>query len=305
MNRGAPIPGWNRALARFPLPIRPDLDALRRQGGVLRPAQVRRVTAELGGDVELAMPRLLPLAACFAVAPISRFLVGAIAAGPGRHPSFYFGANLEIAGGALGFSVHAEQAAINSAWIHGEGLVARLAVTAAPCGHCRQFMTELHAADSLRILLPGARPAWSLRELLPDAFGPADLKVTDRLLLPAKSRRLRLASKDALVQLAREAATRSHVPYSRVPAGCALELADGTCVAGSTAENAAYNPTLPAIASALSTAVLQGGPGALAGIRRAVLVEVAAGASQSALTEAIVSTCAPGATIEYLVAAAR
>lgn len=49
--------------------------------------------------------------------------------------------------------VHAEQSLLaNAAW-HGESALERLAVSAAPCGHCRQFYSEL--ACAVRILAWG------------------------------------------------------------------------------------------------------------------------------------------------------
>lgn len=304
MKRGSVTPAWNRELARFPAPIRDALERIRGQGGMLRPAQVQRIATALALDIEPLMLELLPLAACFAVAPVSDFRVGAIVAGPGRFPTLYFGANLELAGGALGFSVHAEQAAINHAWLQGEHLIARLAVTAAPCGHCRQFIAEMHGARSLRILLPGSQPVFSLGELLPAAFGPDDLKVRERLLQPVRPRRLRFEEHDSLVRAAANAAAQSHAPYSRALAGCALQLDNGAVAIGRSAENAAYNPTLPAISSALSAAVLQNGLEALHRVARAVLVQTAGGANQAALTRAVLGTCSPNAVLECSTAVA-
>lgn len=303
MSSGPDIPGWKRVLAQYPRAARRDLDQARIQGGMLRPAQVGRIVAAMGRDLDALLPDLLPLAACHAVTPISRFRVGVIVAGAGARPALYFGANLEVAGGALGYSVHAEQAAVNNAWLHGERRLTRLAVTAAPCGHCRQFLNELDGAESLRFLLPGGQPEWTIGQLLPSAFGPADLKVRERLLRSAPPRRLKLRTRDRLVRAARAAAGQSYAPYSGGAAGCALELIDGTVVVGRTAENAAYNPTLPAISSALSAAVFRAGPAALRRIARAVLVEAPAAASQASLTEAVLLTASPDAAMEYVVAA--
>jgi hypothetical protein len=48
----------------------------------------------------------------------------------------------------LNQSVHAEQFLIANLISHGEQELIALAVTAAPCGHCRQFYSELHCAVS-------------------------------------------------------------------------------------------------------------------------------------------------------------
>ena len=58
----------------------------------------------------------------------------------------YAGVNLEFPGLPLQHSVHAEQFLITSAAWHGERGLRRIAVNAAPCGHCRQFIAELVTA---------------------------------------------------------------------------------------------------------------------------------------------------------------
>lgn len=296
---------WNRALTSFPIGVRPILDGIRHAGGRLPADATRVVLQAVGGSLEQLMMDLLPLAAVYSVAPISNFHVGAIAAGPGPAPTLYFGANLELAGGALGFSIHAEQSAVNHAWLADETAVTRLAVTDAPCGHCRQFLRELDGADKLQLLLRG-KPARRLDELLPQAFGPDALGISARLLRPAQqSLVLDPPREDLLVAAAREAAERSHAPYSQCPAGCALQVAEGQVQVGRTAENAAYNPTLPAFASALSALVLRDGAAALGRITRIVLVEKSGPASQRAQTAAMAACCAPGVTVDYFQASDR
>jgi len=296
-------PDWPTARAAFPATVRPRLDAIRAHGGRLPAADTAAVLAATGGTVEQLITALLPLAAEYAVAPVSSFHVGTVAAGPGPTPTLYLGANFEFAGGALGFSIHAEQAAINHAWLAGETEVTRLAVTDAPCGHCRQFLRELATADQLQLLLRG-RPAHRLAELLPQAFGPDALGVSARLLRPARHPlTLTTPDEDPLVAAAREAAEQSHAPYSQAYAGCALEVAGGPLQSGRTAENAAFNPTLPAFASALSALVLRDGPDAPRRVTRAVLVErTGPAASQRALTAALAACVAPGLTPAYFAA---
>lgn len=60
----------------------------------------------------------------------------------------YIGVNLEFAGAPLSQSVHAEQFLAANLLLHGERRLRTLAVSAAPCGHCRQFYSEL--ADAVR-----------------------------------------------------------------------------------------------------------------------------------------------------------
>jgi cytidine deaminase len=124
--------------------------------------------------VDQLMVDMLPLARLYSVPETSGFKVGAVCQGVSGN--IYFGANLELAGTPLGFTIHAEQSAIANALAHGEKSVRLLAVTSAPCGHCRQFLNELTTASSLQVLIAG-KPKTSLTSLLPDSFGPADLGV--------------------------------------------------------------------------------------------------------------------------------
>jgi cytidine deaminase len=95
---------------------------------------------------------------------------------------------------------------------------------------------------ALRIHLPGAkRIRWSTICRTP--FGPKDLEIKT-LLMDEQDHGFPLSG-DALAQAAIQAANRCHMPYSNSPSGVALELKDGTIFAGSYAENAAFNPTLP------------------------------------------------------------
>jgi cytidine deaminase len=58
----------------------------------------------------------------------------------------YVGVNLEFPGMPLNASVHAEQCLVANLLLHGEASLRALAVSAAPCGHCRQFYSELQDA---------------------------------------------------------------------------------------------------------------------------------------------------------------
>ena len=132
-----------------------------------------QVVTEVARLEAVAIPELmlkfLPLASHYALPPVSHFRVGAVS--QGETGALYLGANLEIAQAALSFVVHAEQSAINNALLHGEPGIERIAVTAAPCGHCRQFLNELKAASELEIIVQG-RPPVTLAELLPAALAP-------------------------------------------------------------------------------------------------------------------------------------
>lgn len=223
---------------------------------------------------------LLPIAASYAVAPLSQFHVGAIAHGvSGR---WYLGANMEFALAPLQQTVHAEQSAITHAWMSNETSLTGVTVNYTPCGHCRQFMNELNCAQQLTIYLPDCAPQ-SLHHYLPNAFGPKDLGITDTLFDPQSQP---FASHpDPLVRAAIEAASQSYAPYTRAYSGIALEINAEHWVTGRYAENAAFNPSLPPLQSALIILQLQGYP--VSAINRAVLVEIAdASISQQSASEA-------------------
>jgi cytidine deaminase len=203
-------------------------------------------------------------AARFAHPSVSGFRVGAALVGA-TTGTVYLGGNWEIAGPSIAQTVHAEQAAFAAAWHASERGIAALAVTHSPCGHCRQFLYETLGAD-FPVFVAGAKRA-TLTRLLPRAFGPRDLQGSTPLMA-AKPVRLALRC-DALTLLALDAARRSYAPHTKSHMGCALELADGRRFAGRNAENAAYNPSLPALQSAL---ILRHLAGAASPIARAVLV---------------------------------
>ena len=122
-----------------------------------------------------------------AYAPYSGFMVGAaLLAASGK---VYIGCNIENA--AYTPTTCAERTAFFSAVSSGEREFAAIAVAgwpsggepgyAAPCGVCRQVMMEFCDPASFRVVVAsGAREgemrSYTLAELLPAGFGPADLK---------------------------------------------------------------------------------------------------------------------------------
>lgn len=127
----------------------------------------------------------LEAAACHsrqnAYAPYSGFAVGAaVLAGSG---AIYRGVNVENA--AYNPTICAERAAIFAAVTAGERQIQAIAVCtengATPCGPCRQVMREF--ARDLPIYIcdaAGNSRETSLIVLLPDSFGPEDLKESGR-----------------------------------------------------------------------------------------------------------------------------
>ena len=236
------------AIDQLPPALRSELLAWHQQHSLaVLPAELMQRLQQVSG---LELPQLtltlLPLAAAFSYATISHFHVGAIVWGGSGN--FYLGANMEFSRQSLSQTIHAEQCAINHAWLHNETSLLGITINASPCGHCRQFMNETSSAQTLRIYLPTSEH--SLPQLLPAAFGPRDLGVLDGLLQP-QQHPLPHQLTDRLLLAAAEAATQSYAPYSHSYAGVALQTQDGTLFCGRYAENAAFNPSLPPLQSAL------------------------------------------------------
>jgi len=112
-----------------------------------------------------------------AYAPYSGFRVGAAIVAGGRVVS---GQNIEIA--SYPISVCAERNAIAAMVNAGERLIDAVAVVTEaerptpPCGGCRQALWEFGPeAIVIAETIGGERRTWALADLLPDAFGPADL----------------------------------------------------------------------------------------------------------------------------------
>ncbi|HXH39043.1 MAG TPA: cytidine deaminase [Thermoanaerobaculia bacterium] len=255
-------------------------------GGYLPAAVVARIVAS-GITLEQLMLNLIPLAQKFAIPTISNFFVGAVS--HGLSGSLYFGANYEFPGQALSFTVHGEQAATAHAISFNETGIDMLAVSAAPCGYCRQFLYELTTASTLQIILPNT-PTTLLTALLPDAFGPGDLGVTAALMSPQAHGMTLATPSDDVTKAALQAANTSYAPYSFSYAGVALKTSDGSIYTGGVAENAAFNPSMSPLEAAVVALVINGGK-KYSDITDAVLVEATASqASQIGATRDVLST---------------
>lgn len=203
--------------------------------GQIPVAAVRELAAAEHKSVAALMLALLPLARTFSHPPISNYRVGAVA--QGASGSLYLGFNIEFPGQALGFAVHGEQSALSSAYMRGEAGVSAIALTAAPCGHCRQFMNELSPDGQIEILVDGAAPT-KLAALLPLAFGPKDLGRKEGAF-PVKQTNLTSVERapspasEQLFQAAMEAARTSYAPYTESNSGAAIATRSGRIHAGS------------------------------------------------------------------------
>ncbi|HLW79170.1 MAG TPA: cytidine deaminase [Terriglobia bacterium] len=245
---------------------------------------------------------LLPVAQLYARAPTSNYRVGAVAHGVSG--SVYFGANLEVPRQMLGFSVHAEQSAVTNAFAHQEPGVRALAVTATPCGHCRQFLNELAGAATLEVHVKGGAAA-RLASLLPSSFGPDNLGVKDRIFKAAKWELEPAAgtSSDDLSSAALEAARRSYAPYSHSPSGVAVQASNNVYI-GSYLENAAFNPSLSPLPAALVSLMM--GREETASITAVALVEIENGTiSQVSATQAVLGALAPAVQLKVVAARVR
>jgi cytidine deaminase len=246
-------------------------------------------------SMDALMVNLLPLGKTYSRPPISNYRVGTVARG--ESGDLYLGANLEFPGHSLGFSVHGEQSALSNAYMHGDRGVTAIAVTAAPCGHCRQFMNEL--SPEVEVLV-GSGPSVKLSSLLPFAFGPKDLGVTD-LAFPVKELNLLAATPDDLTKAALDAARKSYAPYTKAYSGVAIGTRSGRIFKGSYIENAAYNPSLPPLQTALAALILGGE--SYSAISEVVLLEKEdAPISQRSVAEAVLSAVAAGLKLKVMAA---
>ncbi len=300
---------FEEILKTFPSEARPSLKEIQSQAGKLPAPQCNEIIEMLGIPVEGLMVRLLPLSALHAIVPISHFRVGAVAKAPnpaGKNGfDLYLGANIEFKGLSLNQSVHAEQAATINAWMQGATQIQTMTTSAAPCGHCRQFLNELEGSSDLEIITPseGAHGFSRMRlsELLPKAFGPRDLNQRTGLMASTETNEnlfLRMVTNDRLVLEALSSASQSYSPYTHNRSGCAIQASDGQTYSGRYVENAAFNPSMSPLQVAVSCMNMRH-LGEKQTITRAVLVEKPSDIGQRDVTEMILKSIAPEVELEY------
>jgi cytidine deaminase len=125
-----------------------------------------------------ALVRRAREAAARAYAPYSQFAVGAALLG--ESGAIYIGCNVENA--SYGLTICAERAAVYHAIGQGERRFVAMGLSVpgagSPCGACRQVLHEF--APNIKLFIgdvaEGPIREVALNALLPDAFGPVDLK---------------------------------------------------------------------------------------------------------------------------------
>jgi cytidine deaminase len=137
-----------------------------------------RAGMDLEAFMELALPKAREVREQ-AYAPYSGFRVGAaLLVGDGQ---IFCGANVENA--SYGLAICAERAAATAAVSHGErgfraiAIVGAEGVGTAPCGTCRQFLSEFNAELPVVYASNEGYVVTAVDRLLPDAFGPASFSV--------------------------------------------------------------------------------------------------------------------------------
>jgi len=308
-------------ISKLSLEMKSNINDLFSNGGILKDKNVKAICSELSINIEELMLLLLPVAECFAIAPISSFEVGAVVQGTTNgHDNFsnlYLGANFEYKNLSLNFSIHAEQAAVSNAWLNGETGIESIATSAAPCGHCRQFLYELSGTNSLPVIMPSTDTnslnKIDIQILLPSAFGPKQLGCEQLLMgenLEVAPFVLNDQIDDEFVLQVFEQAKASYAPYTKNYAACGILLKNGSIFFGRYAENVAHNPSLSAFSSAvsqiaMSALILSDLPESklandLANnIKRVVFVENSTLSSQKKYAELLLSNLTSEIVLEY------
>jgi len=300
----------NKHINSFSEEVRDDISDIIRSGGVLKWQQCRKICQHLSIDVEELMIRLLPVAASLSNPVVSNFKVGAVLRGEIKDQNgsanLYFGANLEFANQALCCTLHAEQSAISNAWVEGETCLTGVAISATPCGHCRQFLYEAVGSNEFPILIPSDDnknneiAKTCLEKLLPKAFGPLDLGGEYFFVNPSyQSHQLEIhnVENDSIVSQALAQANLSYAPYTNNFSGCLLVLNNGEVILGRSIENAAYNPSITAMVAVLSKMHLSGKN--VSDVKRAILVEQVTSISEKQIAQHMLDSYGLNINLEY------
>jgi cytidine deaminase len=206
--------------------------------------------------------------------PLSGFECHAVLTGASG--AVYLGVNIEVPGTGEHTTLHAEQFASLLAAGVGQpeksspesGLVSLAQRgTGAPCGHCRQWLAEFVDAPELMLLgTAGGGVARPMRQLFPDAFGPASLNNSCPLLSTDSRCTRRLPppaavapTDDPTALAAVRAALHAYTPYTGQRSGVALRTSSGEIYAAPTFESVALNPGVQPAVAALVALLVGGG----------------------------------------------
>jgi cytidine deaminase len=230
--------------------------------------------------------------------PISKYVVTVV----GKEKDtgdLIIGGNLEFKGAPLGFTVHAEQFLFARAFHRGHSIESLALGKPTPCGHCRQFINEFVDGKNIHVFNEAGHE-FRIADLLPFSFGPEQLK--QKGIQPGKiNHGLKLAkkTKDELANAALEAANKSYAPYSKCPSGVALKTKAGIFT-GSYIENAAFNPSLSPLHSALINLAASGGK--WSDIKEAMMAQAKGSIDQERSLQSLLMAIAPNAKFLSLIA---
>ena len=214
---------------------------------ILSKEEVNSLKKKLGLGTERLLIELIPVAKRNALPPISNYYVGAV--GLAKSGKIYFGNNLEFKGTNISQTVHAEQFLSTLSFLNYDKLK-KIAISAEPCGHCRQLLNEIQGAlKELKILVPG-KEAKTLAQLLPDSFGPDNLDI-DIFIYAKRDNKIKNNKKNEQARQAVDSANPSYSPYSKSYSGVAIKTKDGSIYTGFYIENAAFNPSIQPITAAV------------------------------------------------------
>ena len=219
---------------------------------------------------------------------VSNYPVGAcVLSSEGR---VYIGANFEF-NGMLIPTIHGEQCAVHNALVNRisqNEYIRKLAVNAAPCGSCRQYLVEIGNPSDLQVIFCWNDNNFSsqpLDKMIIENFGPINLGVkesvfnhtlleipitlnsnpysfTQWLSTGGGWRKNNVVQNVDItaehVQVALDMWKKSYAPYTNVNVGIALKFKEESIVGGASLENAAYNPSVSAIRGAFSLASIMG-----------------------------------------------
>ncbi|KAJ6856864.1 cytidine deaminase 1-like [Populus alba x Populus x berolinensis] len=233
---------------------------------VIEASEAESMAKQAGLTVLQLLPTLVKSAQALARPPISNYHVGAV--GLGSSGRIFLGGNVEFPGLPLHHSIHAEQFLITNLTLNAEPSLKYVAVSSAPCGHCRQFFQEIRHAPDIHILITGdsnSNHNYNNDLANEEQFEP--MSCDDKLPNGVS------AAFEDLKNEALEAAKKSHAPYTNCPSGVALMDCEGKVFRGSYMESAAYNPSMGPVQAALVAYVMGGRGGGYDRIVAAALVE--------------------------------